>query len=79
MQSLSAKKENFYHGILLELLSHREDWIVTSNMESSDGYSNILVEPEEDGIGIVIKVKYAENGNFEKGCREAMSAARQFS
>ena len=52
---------------------------MTSNMESSNGYSDILVEPEEDGIGIVIKVKYAENGNFEKGCREAMGAARQFS
>ena len=68
----AAKKENFYHGILLGLLSHREDWIVTSNMESGDGYSDILVELEEEGIGIIIEVKYAENGNFEKGCREAM-------
>ena len=68
----AAKKENFYHGILLGLLSHREDWIVTSNVESGDGYSNILVELEEEGIGIVIEVKYAENGNLEKGCREAL-------
>ena len=68
----AAKKENFYHGILLGLLGHREDWIVTSNVESGDGYSDILVELEEDGVGIVIEVKYAENGNFEKGCREAM-------
>ena len=68
----NAKKENFYHGVLLGLLSHREDWIVTSNMESGDGYSDILVELEEEGIGIIIEVKYAEDGDFEKGCRDAM-------
>lgn len=47
--------------------------MVTSNMESGDGYSDILVELEEDGLGIVIEVKYAEDGDFEKGCREAMA------
>lgn len=67
-----AKKENFYHGVLLGLLNHREDWVVVSNVESGDGYSDILIESEEDNIGIVIEVKYAENGNFEKACREAM-------
>ena len=67
-----AKKENFYHGILLGLLNHREDWVVTSNVESRDGYSDILIEAEEDSIGVVIEVKYAENENFEKACQEAM-------
>ena len=67
-----AKKENFYHGILLGLLNHREDWVVTSNVESGDGYSDILIEAEEDSIGVVIEVKYAENENFEKACQEAM-------
>ncbi len=67
-----AKKENFYHGILLGLLSHREDWAVTSNAESGDGYSDILVEPEEGEVGIVIEVKYAQDGNLEKGCRDAL-------
>ena len=68
----ASKKENFYHGILLGLLSHRGDWYVTSNVESGDGYSDILVELEEDGLGIVIEVKYAEDGDLEKGCRGAM-------
>lgn len=67
----AAKKENFYHGVLLGLLSHREDWVVTSNVESGDGYSDILVELEE-GVGIVIEVKYAEDGNLEKGCLDAI-------
>lgn len=56
------RKENFYHGILLGLLSHQEDWYVRSNAESGDGYSDILVEIEEKGIGIVIEVKYPDSG-----------------
>lgn len=68
----TAKKENFYHGILLGLLNHRDDWVVTSNIESGNGYSDILIESEDGTIGIVIEVKYAENGNFEKACQEAM-------
>ena len=44
-----------------QLNSHREDWVVTSNVESGDGYSDILVELEEEGVGIVIEVKYAKN------------------
>lgn len=70
-----GKKENFYHGILLGLLSYREDWDVFSNMESGDGYSDILVETEEESIGIVIEVKYSDEGNessLEAGCREAL-------
>jgi len=65
------KKENFYHGILLGLLSYRDDWDVSSNTESGIGYSDILVETEDD-IGIVIEVKYVEDGNLEAGCREAL-------
>ncbi len=67
-----GKKENFYHGILLGLLSHREDWYVFSNMESGDGFSDIMVEAEEEGIGIVIEVKYPDEGSLETGCREAL-------
>lgn len=57
-----SKKENFYHGILLGLLSHREEWYIRSNVESGNGYSDILVEIEEEGIGIVIEVKYPDSG-----------------
>lgn len=57
-----GRKESFYHGILLGLLSHREDWYIRSNVESGDGYSDILVEIEEEGVGIVIEVKYPDGG-----------------
>ena len=60
---MKDRKENFYHGILLGLLSHQEDWYISSNMESGNGYSDILIELEEESIGIVIEVKYPDNGD----------------
>lgn len=66
------KKENFYHGILLGLLSHREDWYINSNAESGDGYSDILMEIEEDKIGIVIEIKYPDSSSLDSGCRKAL-------
>ena len=70
-------KENFYHGILLGLLSHREDWLVDSNPESGDGYSDILVELYEERIGIVIEVKYSDGGDLETGCRNALEQIKR--
>ncbi len=72
-----GKKENFYHGILLGLLSHRGDWWVRSNVESGEGFSDILVECEEQGIGIVIEVKYPDGGNLEEGCMAALEQIRR--
>lgn len=66
------RKENFYHGILLGLLSHMENWSVASNAESGEGYSDILIEIEDLGIGIVIELKYAEKGALEAGCSKAL-------
>ena len=69
----SAKKENFYHGLLLGLLGYEENWIVRSNAESGIGYSDILVEIPECRTGIVIEMKYAENGNMDDACEQALS------
>ena len=66
------KKENFYHGILLGLLSHREDWHIDSNAESGVGFCDILVEIEDEGIGIVIEVKYPDDCTLETGCQQAL-------
>ena len=65
-------KENYYHGILLGLLSYKEDWYVVSNRESGDGYCDILVEIDGEETGIAIEVKYAGNGDLEAGCRKAL-------
>ena len=65
-------KENFYHGILLGLFGNMSGWKVRSNAESGEGYSDISVKIEDQEIGIIIELKYAENAAFDDGCREAM-------
>lgn len=67
------KKENFYHGILVGLLGYKDSWGVSSNKESGEGYSDILVEIEDEDIGIVIELKYADDGDLEAGCRKALA------
>ena len=66
------KKENFYHGILLGLLGYKASWLIKSNTESGTGYSDILVEVPNNRTGIVIELKYAENGDMDAACSEAL-------
>lgn len=65
-------KENFYHGLLIGLMSCNEEWVVNSEQESGDGYPDILVKVVEKRVGCVFEIKYAENGNFDEACRKAM-------
>ena len=64
-------KENFYHGMLLGLLQNQDSWLVKSNAETGEGYSDISIQTPER-IGIVIELKYADDGNLEKACAEAL-------
>ena len=64
-------KENFYHGMLLGLLRSQGSWLVKSNAETGEGYSDISIQTP-DRIGIVIELKYADEGNLEAACREAL-------
>ena len=68
----SNMKENFYHGMLLGLLQSQESWIVRSNAETGIGYSDISVATP-DRLGMVIELKYAEDGNLERACAAALS------
>ena len=65
-------KENFYHGILLGILGFQQNWSVSSNKESGDGYSDILIETEDQETGIIIEIKYAETGTLEAVSEEAL-------
>lgn len=67
-----ARKENFYHGYLLGLLSYMGDWGVSSNIESGDGYCDIRIEIPNRSIGIIIEVKYAENNRLDEQCEKAL-------
>lgn len=71
------RKENFYHGILLGLLRYKENWIIMSNEESGQGYSDILLEIPESRTGVVIEVKYAERETLDKMCVEALEQINQ--
>ena len=70
-----AMKENFYHGLLFGLLrGSNPDWLIKSNRESGDGFSDILIEPEDPDAGIVIEVKYAkEMKELDAACEPAMA------
>ena len=66
------KKENFYHGILLGLLGYKSNWLIKSKAESGIGYSDILVEVPTNRTGIVIEIKYAEDGDLDAACEKAL-------
>ena len=65
------RKENFYHGMLLGLLQSQDSWLVKSNAETGEGYSDISIQTPER-VGIVIELKYADDGNLETACKAAL-------
>lgn len=66
-------KENFFHGILLGILSFGDTWSVSSNKESGDGYSDILLETDDGETGIILELKYADDGNLDTACKKALA------
>ena len=72
------QKENFYHGILLGLLRSEPNWLIHSNTESGDGFSDILIEPENPDAGIIIEVKYSSSfTGLEKSCDTALTQIKE--
>ena len=69
--AVKGRKENFYHGVLLGLLSHMENWAVWSNIESGEGYCDILLEVPENRVGVVIEMKYAQEDRMEAACTKS--------
>ena len=64
-------KENFYHGMLLGLLQSQDNWLVRSNAETGEGYSDISIQTP-DRVGIVIELKYVDDGDLESACSAAL-------
>ena len=72
------RKKNFYHGLLLGLLRSEPNWLIMSNAESGDGFSDILIEPEDPDTGIVIEVKYSPTlAGMESVCEAAMNQIKE--
>ena len=68
-------RENFYHGLLIGILGLQGDWKATSNKESGDGFSDILVEVNDDDlqIGMVLELKYSKTEKaLDKECNDAL-------
>ena len=65
-------KENFYHGLILDILSFKGGWMVDSNKEAGDGYSDIVIRIDEMEIGIIIEVKYSEDEDMNAACQKAL-------
>ncbi|MCD8109563.1 MAG: PD-(D/E)XK nuclease domain-containing protein, partial [Clostridiales bacterium] len=42
------------------------------NRESGEGFFDIAIEIEDELIGIIIEVKYAEGEKFDETCEEAL-------
>ena len=68
----NSLKENFYHGILLGILSYKSGWTVISNQEAGNGYSDIQIRDKKNNLAIVIEVKYAGKGTLEKTSRDGL-------
>ena len=68
--AVKGRKENFYHGVLLGLLSHMENWAGWS-------YCGILLEVPENRVGVVIEMKYAQEDRMEAACTEALKQIEQ--
>lgn len=67
----TSMKENFYHGMVLGLLRSQGNWLIQSNAETGEGYSDISVSTPAR-TGIVIELKYANDGDLEAACAEAL-------
>ena len=53
---------------------HRTVW---SNIESGEGYCDILLEVPENRVGVVIEMKYAQEDRMEAACTEALKQIEQ--
>ena len=65
-------KENFYHGILLGILGFKNGWYIKSNREAGEGYADIVIRVEREEVGMIIEVKYAEQGALASACEGAL-------
>lgn len=54
----------------------KENWGIRSNRESGDGYSDIMIETEDMEKGIIIEIKYAEDGNLQKHVKKHLGRSK---
>ena len=59
------------------MLRSESDWLILSNAESGDGFSDILIEPEDPDAGIIFELKHARVASgLNKSCENAITQIR---
>ena len=58
-------KENYFHGLIAGVLATHKQWYVQSNVESGNGYVDLMLTSTTHNTGIVIEIKYAHDGNMD--------------
>lgn len=77
-QAASGKKENFYHGLLLGLLSYSARlWGVQSNREKGDGFPDLVLDSFALKQAVILELKYADGASPEQLRRAAQAALAQ--
>lgn len=73
-KSHDGKKEYAYHMFLTGILSTNRNWIVKSNLESGDGFADLIIETDNYNNGIVIEIKHSLTyDDMNDCCLEALN------
>ena len=73
-KSHDGKKEYAYHMFLTGVLSTNPNWIVKSNIESGDGFADIIIETDYYDSGIVVEIKHSLTyDGLNDSCLEAIN------
>ena len=66
-------REVSYHTMLAGILTGNADWGVRSNVESGEGFADIIVKTDDPEAGIVIEIKYSKDyAGLESACQDAV-------
>lgn len=75
---INGEKENSYHMFLNGILSVNENWYVRSNVESGDGFADIMIEMQGNNSGIIIEVKHCDAyDKLESSSQEALQQIKE--
>ena len=70
----NESREVSYHTMLVGILTGNADWGVRSNVESGDGFADIIVKTDDPEAGIVIEIKYSKDyAGLEQACQDALT------
>mgnify|MGYP004596353357 FL=1 len=73
-KSHDGKKEYAYHMFLTGVLSTNRNWIVKSNLESGDGFADLIIETDNYNSGIVVEIKHSLTyESMNDSCLEAIN------